>query len=231
MARRRFARSKTTPDMGWIVGAYNTGVTWNGGQYTTGSDNLFDFADVDAEALTGRIEADKSDWFVKRVILDWCSAYATTETGPTDVARRWQFGIGIAFNNNIDDITANDYGIMSPEFYNLHSRLFRTFETSVYAGGLLPYAQEDATSNIGLATVNLADAANLPAGYSTTAPFWGPSGGHADFEVSNAGLRNNQSCHIAIALCDGPSAGFDWKEQETLYVRFTYRVLMQKRRV
>jgi len=66
-------------------------------------------------------------------------------------------------------------------------------------------------------------------GWSTTAPFWGDARVHDDFEVSNAGLRNNQACCIHISLDPGPGS-FDWNIDDQLFVQFQYRVLMQKRR-
>lgn len=224
MARRRFNKSKTAPDMGWVVGEFaTTTIEAVGGGNEAGVVALFDFADIDADALTGRIEQDKSDWFVKRVILDVYAAVSFEDTTPTDVARLWALGLGVVGNADADEIASNNYGVYSPEATNLYARTFRTYSRPVYAGGLIGY-----TGDFNIATENVTTGGPV-GGYSTTAPFWGDARVHDDFEVSNAGLRNNQSVIAHVSLLNGP-ASFDWDVGDALYVSGQYRVLMQKRR-
>lgn len=222
MARRKFHRSKFQPDRGWLIGFNNmTMVKGDGVSNTWGL--VFDFADIDAEALTGRIEQDKSDWFVKRVLLEAYAAFSTSETTPTDVARIWQFGMGIMNNDSVVEFDNDPLRVYSGETFNLMARTFRTWSRPVYAGGLIGY-----TGDFNIATENVTTGGPT-GGYSTTAPFWGESSIKDDFEVTSAGLRNNQSCVFLVSDSEGP-ASFDWDEGDVLYVTVNYRVLLQKRR-
>jgi len=209
--------------MGWVVGQGTFNLEANAGLDDVGVVPLFDFADVDADALTGRIEQDKSDWFVKRFIVDIYAAVSFVNTSPTDVARLWALGVGIIGNSDADVMAIEDFGVYSAEATNLYARTFRTYSRPVYAGGLIGY-----TGDQNIATENVTTGGPT-GGWSTTAPFWGPSSIRDDFEVSNAGLRNNQSCCLQVGLTPGP-ASFDWDDGDILYLAYFYRVLMQKRR-
>lgn len=224
MARRRFQRSKHSPDRGWVVGTFTTSTGLiDPNANINGSVTLFDFADIDAEALTGRIEQDKSDWFVKRVILDVYGAVSFDGVTPTDTARVYELGVGVMGNADVEEFGSQAWRVMSSEVYNLWARTFRTYTRPVYAGGLIGY-----TGDFNIATENVTSGGPV-GGYSTTAPFWGPSSISDDFEVSNAGLRNNQSCVVLFSVGQAP-ASFIWDEGDNLYVAGTYRVLLQKRR-
>lgn len=223
MARRRFMRSKTSPDRGWVVGFNNMQVEpAPGGSPGLAIATLFDFADIDADALTGRIEQDKSDWFIKRVIFEAFAAASFANVTPTDVARIYQLGLGTIPNENATAADVDGGYVISSENYNLWSRLFRTWSRPVYAGALIGY-----TGDFNVATENVT--VGGPSSYGVTAPFWGPSAIYEDFEVSNAGLRNNQSCVWMLTGSEGP-ASFDWDDNDQLYLTINYRVLLQKRR-
>lgn len=224
---RRYIKSRTTPDMGWVVGTTRIDVLHqnSSADYETSGVFLFDFADVDPEALTGRIEADKSDWFIKRCVIDWAAAVGFANVTPTDVARRFQFGLGTMGIDSVEEVVSNDFPVIGPEVYNVSARTFRTYVGSVYAGCVIPLgvdADEDNVVMVGTtATSN---------GWGVTAPFWGPAGGHDDFEVSNAGLRNNQGMYWLVSTMPGPAPSYDWDTSDVLYMSLTYRVLLQKRR-
>jgi len=211
--------------MGWVVGDVQASQTaaLDGNIRLAEVVSLFDFADVDAEALTGRIEQDKSDWFVKRAIIDVYAAVSFANTEPTDVARLWQMGLGVIPNANAEEINTEQYEVYSPEATNLYARTFRTYSRPVYAGGLIGY-----TGDQNIATENVTTGGPT-GGWSTTAPFWGPSMVRDDFEVSNAGLRNNQAVSLHFSMDQGP-ASFDWDVGDVLYIACAYRFLMQKRR-
>jgi len=227
MARRRFHRSKTSPDMGWIVDTvrYSFPAVDVGGSEGAGGAivrTLFDFADVDAEALTGRIEQDKSDWFVKRFIVDCFAAVSFENATPTDTARLWALGLGVIPDNNATDIDSNHLSVYGPEATNLYARTFRTYVRPVYAAALIPYTAEFAVAVPGSSGGN-------PESYGVTSTPWGPSMVRDDFEVSNAGLRNNQAVSLHVSLEPGP-AGFTWDIGDQLYISMAYRALLQKRR-
>jgi len=216
MAKRKFYRSRFNPDRGWIVGFNNLQFS---PEAFTGVGTLFDFSDVDAESLTGRIEQDKSDWFIKRVVMEAYAAVSFTNATATDIARVYQLGVGVIPNANADEAQANQQRVLTGEMYNLWARLFRTWSKPVYAGGVLPYSEN-----------NILASEPFPVNsYGVTAPFWGPSGWEADFDVSNAGLRNNQSVIFYASSSEGP-ASYDWDPGDVLYLTINWRVLVQKRR-
>lgn len=211
--------------MGWIVGSQGGTVTESS---TPGNEvnitPIFDFVDVDADAITGRIEQDKSDWFVKRVIFDIYAAvsFSADPQSPTDTARLWSCALGVAGNEDANAIASNNYGVYSSEATNLFARTFRTYTRPVYASALLPYS--------GSFALAVTDAPPATIGsFGVTSTPWGPAMIRDDFEVSNAGLRNNQSVILQVGLEPGP-ASFDWDIDDILYWQMTYRILMQKRR-
>lgn len=222
--RRRFMRSKTSPDRGWVVGFNNMQFEPNDGGPALQIGTLFDFADIDADALTGRIEQDKSDWFIKRVIFEAVAAFGTNGLTITDTARLWQLGLGTMSNDNANAASADGGYVISADNYNLWSRLFRSWSRPVYTGGLIGY-----TGDQNIATENVTTGGPT-GGWSVTAPFWGHASIYEDFEVSNAGLRNNQSCIWMLSGSEGPG-GYDWDPDDILYVTMNYRVLLQKRRM
>lgn len=223
MARRRFQRSRFSPDRGWVVGQTRQSLA-----QTTGSGNdtaawyeIFDFTDIDADALTGAIQQDKSDWFVRRCILDVFTSVSFANATANDTARLYQIGMGIMPDADSVNIPNTDPQVLSPAGYNNWARLFQTWVKPVYGAAVIPQVA---------ASGALATAVASPTAYSVTAPFWGPSGWHADFEVSNAGLRNEQSCGFHVSLTDGSSFNYDWDNGDALFININYRVLLQKRR-
>lgn len=220
---RRFHRSKTSPDRGWVVGTFTalTGLIEANGNRNEAV-TLFDFADIDAEALTGRIEQDKSDWFIKRVIIDCYASVSFDGVSPTDTARVYEVGIGVMPNANVEEFLDTNLRVMTGETFNLWARTFRTYTRPVYAGALIPYTEQFAVAVPGSSGGN-------PASYGVTAPFWGPANIQDDFDVSNAGLRNNQSCVLLFSVGQA-TAGYIWDEGDNLYLAGTYRILLQKRR-
>lgn len=222
MARRKFQRSRFSPDRGWIVGQSRQSLAQAGG---AGTDTamwieVFDFTDVDPDALVGTITQDKSDWFVRRCILDvFCSVSFANATA-NDTARLYQLGMGIMPDADSLNIPNQDPQVLSPIGYNNWARLFQTWVKPVYGAAVIPYtAGGDVSTEVG-----------TPTAHSVTAPFWGPSGWHADFEVSNAGLRNEQSCGFHLSLTDGSSFNYDWDQGDVLFICLNYRILLQKRR-
>lgn len=233
--KRRFFRKTTSPDMGWIVGtAGPTNMNYPAGDPDANSAliSLFDFADIDPEALTGRIEQDKSDWFIKRVILHIKAVAVCDGLATYDNTRFFEWGCGVMGNANADEVTTANYPVWSPETYNLWARQFQTGVMPAYMPAVVPYGVGNPANELGIATTDAASTtANTPAGWLMPAPFWGPAMQTYDFTVSNAGLRNNQGFFVMYAqVQDGPSNGFNWDEGDQLLVNTHYQVLLQKRR-
>jgi len=235
MARRRFHRS--APDRGWIVGQMGPTamVPTNGADDSTRFFTLFDFADIDPESL-GRIDADKSDWFIKRVILDIGFRARLDGLNESDVVRFVQWGMGtIGVENGTELEGANSgagFPVIGAEAYNLWSRLFQTGVMPAYHLPVIPYAIGNPSNEFGVAIVqvseNDASGGGDPAGWTLTATPYGSALQHFDFTVSNAGLRNNQVCGLAFTLTRGPLIA--WEDGDACDVTVFYRVLMQKRR-
>jgi len=218
--------------MGWIVGASGpTSLFFPSGDpdSNTAVLNLFDFADIDPEALTGRIEQDKSDWFIKRVILH-IKALATCDgLSSYDNTRFFEWAVGTMGVENANSLTADNYPVWSPETYNLWARLCQTGVMPAYQPAVVPYYLEEVSNTTRIGVASGASATSL--GYLMPAPFWGPAMQTFDFTVSNAGLRNNQGFYLVYSqVNEGPATQFNWDEGDLLSVNTHYQVLMQKRR-
>jgi len=220
--------------MGWVVGTSGPStITFPGGNPQDNSVviQLFDFADVDPEALTGRIEQDKSDWFIKRVILNICAFAYCEGLGSQDNVRFYEWGIGTMGVENANKVTSENYAVWSPETYNLWARQFQTGVAPAYLPATLPFAQDvGEPAYDGFRVAVDSQSSSVPAGYGAMAPFWGPALHTHDFTVSNAGLRNNQGVYLMYNQCEGPALGVNWEEDDQLLVWTKYQVLLQKRR-
>jgi len=231
VSRRRFARSR--PDMGWIVGKGGYSFQTDDGNPVTILDFLFDFADIDPEAVTGKIEADKSDWFIKRVILDLYAVAVLDGFDENDSKRFFSIGLSTCGIANGVTITDNDLSVFSPEWYNLQARILQTDVCVAYHTSQIPLAMANPSNNFAVATTLMNQSADAdPVGWVDQAPFLGTSERHYDLQVSSAGLRNNQGMAITIAT-ESPSfnsMGMAWQPADRLTVQLFYRILMQKRR-
>lgn len=234
MARRRFARSK--PDMGWIVGQNSYSMLNEGGNPRTILDFIFDFSDIDPDAVAGRIEADKSDWFIKRVIIDVYAQAQLAGLAQEDAQRFLTLGLSTIPIENGNKVVDDDYTIFGPEWFNLQARILHTDSMVIYHPSQLPYAVGNPSNNYGIATVDMgpieADGGGTPAGWVQTAPFLGEAKQHWDLSVSNAGLRNNQGFAFSASMVS-PSFnnwGMGWADGDRALIQLFYRVLMQKRR-
>jgi len=230
MARRRWASKRSSPDMGWVVGASSVGLSFPAGDpdQDTAVVQLFDFADIDPEALTGRIEADKSDWFIKRAILNIVGGCQLDGLGSGDWFRMCSWGLTVADTLLAESMAVGQNAIFGPEWYNQQARILQTGLLPVYMPGVIPYAAREGTGDI---TINVTSASGSEeAGWLGTAPFWGPAHQQHDISVSNAGLRNNQACCFYVSTVSTPIAGYQWQAGDVLNVRCFYQVLLQKRR-
>lgn len=234
MRRRKFYGNRAKPDMGWVVG--HTQVNFNrdggAGDQNTQVIELFDFADVDPEALTGRIEADKSDWFIKRMILNLYAVAQLDGLNQSDTMRLCSWGCATMGAADATDTGTGDLAVFGPEWYNRCARILQTGTLPVYHPGFLPYGVGNPSNNIGVLNVNgdeiPANGGAEPVGWGPLAPYWGPSHAVIDVPVSSAGLRNNQVVAFVVSTMDFP--GWSWQEGDNLRVKVGYQFLMQKRK-
>lgn len=230
---RRFHGNRPKPDMGWIVG--HTQLNFNrdaSGDQNTNVVDLFDFADIDPEATTGRIEADKSDWFIKRAILQIFAVASLDGLQQSDTMRLFAWGCSVVGNQDATVVGSSDLQVFGPEWYNVQARILQTGMLPVYHPGFLPYGQGNPSNNQGVLTVEgseiPANGGSDPVGWGPLAPWWGPSHQVVDVPVSNAGLRNNQSCAFTASTVDFP--GWSWVDGDNLRIKIGYQFLMQKRK-
>lgn len=228
MARkRRFHR--TAPDRGWIVGNFTGSLSMSDTQpVTTGVYNLFDFADIDPEALTGRIEQDKSDWFVKRVILNvWVSAQID-DISEAGIFRLAEWACGTIGNENALRLDTENIPLFGPEAYNLWARQFQSGVLPAYHPGITPLTVSNPSNTFAINADR--NDTNQEAGWMVNSAFWGPAQKEYDFTVSNAGLRNNQTCVFALSIRDDMPVIYGWDPADVLRFGVYYQVLVQKRR-
>lgn len=223
MARRRRRRwRKVKPDMGWLIDTSVLQVNASnlGGGEAAGIAGtvVLSFDDIDSdEAL---ITQDKSDWFIKRVIVD---AYPTLFRGSSATSpptRLWEMGIGTMDASEFTEFVVGD-SVIDATTYERWRRLFKTYTRPVYATATYTIdANGDlVTQDGGTATENVV----------VDSPY-GPSCVQDDFTVSNAGLVQNSNMYIVCSTSDIISGSYHWIVGEQLYVGLTTRVLLQKRR-
>lgn len=217
---RRFRRKPFSPDRGWIVDGFKSSASNDGNAIMPVAINLFQFSDINSEALSGAIAQDKSDWFLKRLIVDVTLSFGSVGGTVTDTARLVEFGVAILNDENTNEIVGNRYRPISDEYYDLCARTLQTWEMPCYLFGSIPYDGDV----LGVANPSTAS------DYSISAPFWGPARMTLDIDVSNAGLRPNQSCEMFICQVPGPGS-FNWDASDTLNYNVMYKALLQKRRV
>lgn len=204
--------------MGWFVGGDELQFTVDGSSPGLGSNvqAMFGFADIDSDDAL--ITQDKSDWFIKRVILD---AYPvlTRADEISAPARIYSFAVGtIPPPGNATVVPGSD--IFTATAFDFWRRLFRSYSRPVYATTLVGTADNDTSVVTSAGPATSKTVADSP---------WGPSSIHDDFEVSNAGLVHNTSLVCAASVALGPSV-YTWDENDILSVFVQWRVLLQKRR-
>lgn len=218
MARRKRYFRRTQPDRGWFVSSNDLTFTVGGSFSVVNVVNVFDFEDITADDL---VTQDKSDWFIKRVIVD---AYPVVgrQTATSAPARIWGLGLGtlqddVALSWDLSVLTTDQ--IFSADSMDRWRRTFRLYNKPVYA------TWNPATVSGQLAVDEAAATNQL---YTADSP-WGDSAVHDDFEVSNAGLVPDSGMYAVIGTAPGPS-NYDWASGDTLTVQCYTRTLLQKRR-
>lgn len=204
--------------MGWFVGSDEIQFTVDDSSPGLGSNwqQMFGFADIDSDDAL--IAQDKSDWFIKRVLLD---AYPvlTRADEISAPARIYSLAIGtIPVPSSSGAIPGSD--IFTSTAYDYWRRLFRSYSRPVYATTLVGLADNDTSVVTSAGPATSKTVADSP---------WGPSSVHDDFEVSNAGLVHNSGLIVAASTALGPSV-YTWDENDILTVFVQWRVLLQKRR-
>lgn len=226
MGRRRKRKGyfrRVKPDMGWWVSNETLQATKPASGVGLDMSTVFDFDDINNDNVL--ITQDKSDWFIKRVIID---AFPVLErdaqnNGP---ARLFEFGIGTMEGARAGALITTPQAVLSPFFYEEWRRLFKSYAKPVYAtwepivdpANLLLGTDEAPLS--GAPIINTADSP------------WGLSAIHEDFTVSNAGLVSDSALYLAVSTSPlSPTSRYGWNTGDSVHVAANVRVLLQKRRV
>jgi len=231
-------RSRTSPDRGWWVGhefpsvEIPSGATGGAVDLTT----VLTHDDITAEEV---VSQDKSDWFVKRVIIE---AYPTLYVSETDkylessVARLWSLAIGVMDSEEAASWVVNGSSpgdiIQSPNGFERWARLFRSYNRPVYRTGVLKIIRPDAPPYTYDHRLRVETAAASSAAQDDVRIFgepYGPAHVQDDFEVSNAGIRDRQALYVAVGPNLGPNPYF-WTGGNRLEVAVNLRILLQQRR-
>jgi len=215
--------------MGWVVGRADVQLNTGGGNPSTNVDFLFDFADIDPEATTGRIEADKSDWFIKRVLMDLYTTAQLDGFDQNDNVRVITWALSTIAVDAANNVNTNDLPVFGPEWYNLQSRIIQTGTVPAYHWGMIPLVIANPSNQFAVGVQPAGPVGDAdPVGWANQTPWFGPAFRQLDIEVSNAGLRNNHGFALTCATTN--LIGSAWQDGDEAYVTALYRVLLQKRR-
>jgi len=224
MAKRRKARGffrRSSPDRGWYINEFTLSVTAQAGTSssvaTLVSSPLFDFFDVNNDNTL--ITQDKSDWFIKRMIV---SVYPTLSranlTSPT--ARLWQCGFCTMSDSVAGDLVTGVAPVISATVYDGCKRMFRSYTRPVYATAVqsITSGNLQVTATTGSVALQTLDSP------------WGGSYIDDDFEVSNASLFETDSVNFLLSTTLVGPGSYDWAVSDQVAVAVFTKTLLQKRR-
>lgn len=223
MARRRRRRGsfrRHKPDMGWWIGhdiLSFSGVDASGEVVGNNLNQVFRFNDIDSDQAL--IAKDKSDWFVKRVIVDAYPVMARVNE-LTFPGRLWEFAIGTMDDSKATLLDAAHGSVFDSVTYDNWRRVFRTYSRPVYSTAYNGYTGGPAQVVDGTGPATQLHTVDSP---------WGPSNVRDDFDVSNAGLVPQTGLYVMSSLST-MNGTIEWEVGDTLTVYCTTRVLLQKRR-
>lgn len=226
MARRKrsFARSRTSPDMGWFL---SSGVLINAWEAVApgvgfGSDPILTFDDI--EELSSSMTKDKSDWFIKRVLVDIYVNIAARGAENSAASRMVDIALFTAPELQVETWNLDPSEIHQPAFWDITRRMIRTYNRPAYD----PFEPMiDETNGGRVAVTSASGTAPADRRFDAGWGYWGPNYVHDDFTVSNAGLVPESSFFIAMSNASvGP--GYFPGDQVAAY--WSTRVLLQKRR-
>lgn len=221
MARKRGFFKRTAPDRGWYVGDFQFSVTASATPTTAATLNgtaLFDFFDINADNTL--ITQEKSDWFIKRVLVDVFPSLSRNSATSLP-ARLWEFGLMTMDDSVFGDLITGIAPVISATVFDGARRTLRTYTKPVYATWepRMTAAPGQRVDTAGAVTERMV--ADSP---------WGTAHVSDDFEVSNASLVETSSLYaMASTVLQGPGS-YDWAASDVLNLAGNFRVLLQKRR-
>lgn len=216
--RRRGRFRRQSPDMGWWTSQEEMSFTHTTGEALDFA-TVFEFNDIDADDAL--ITQDKSDWFIKRVILDLYPVVGRPSAPTSGPARIYECALGTMDLAKAANLVSSPQEVLSADFYEQWRRLFKTYTRPVYStweptlDGSILQVDTTPTNN----EINVADSP------------WGAASIHDDFSVSNAGLVHDTAMFVVVSTTDtAPSTRFEWAAGDTFSASAYIRVLLQKRR-
>lgn len=220
--RRGFFR-KTAPDRGWWIAEGVATVTHPtpATDAAYNSQPILDFFDINADNVL--ITQDKSDWFIKRVLVELYPTLsrASATSAP---ARLYQMGLLTMMDADNTDLEGGVAPVLSAVTFDAARRVLRTYSRPVYA----TWQPQLITGASGALRT---DAAAAIAGNAVAGEPWGEAHIRDDFEVSNASLVEGSTLYIACSTQGAGPGTYDWAVGDQLLYWWNARVLLQKRRV
>lgn len=218
-ARRRGFFRRIKPDMGWYVVTVTTQA-----EAPTPIDDytlpaaIFTFNDIDSDPPT--VSKDKSDWFVRRVLvdgfMDWVGQSANTRQ-----AAFAQFACCTADEREAINIEQANVAPISTTVYESVARVLHTEARLVYRS--LPYVHDISPVQDALVVTTAGSADRF--GWKDQ-----PRGNEFHYDLkTNFSLRESQ----AFYWLSGWDAGlgiYPWAADDTLSTASVWRFLLQKRR-
>lgn len=203
--------------MAWAVGAVQ--VNLESGTTDGATTLMIDYVELDSDPVPA-VSKDKSDWFLKRMIIDGFPTFGGATNTPTSTARLWSWAVATMSYDAAQHVQDDELPVMDPSTWDIYRRLLQSGVNPVYATWTPALTSDDLHTVSGVAT---------PGDFAVVDHPWGLARVHADFSISNAGLVDESGVYIHCSLEAGPGS-YDWVAGETLSTRWIYRALLQKRR-
>lgn len=227
MARRRGRFRRVKPDMGWFVSPFRGSYVWDGTAGTrTNMIELMAFAEIDGDG--GIIAKDKSDWFIKRILLDGMFMLnPATFNGVNDAMKMVPWMLGTWGAADAIDMATNGHSVAEPDGFDSARRVIRTGYTPTYLPhGVLVEGAIGADFN----AQRVKDTSLSSTSYRAAAPYFGVQRIEMDITVSNAGLVPDSSLYLATTTDAAIGAGaYGWETGDGYNYYLGLRVLLQKR--
>lgn len=220
MARRRtrWRRNRQSPDMGWFISEDEVFLNPDGVSKSDAILELFRFDDIDSDQAG--IGKQKSDWFIKRVIVDVYSHFNAGGTwGQFAGCGFLAYSMGTMTGEEVDSVNIGLGDQMSADGYDQWSRLFRTWTRPTYRPSHFPVESTGA----------LSAKPSGPQDYRASALWFGESYIRDDFQVSNAGLRPEDIVVMWVSTLD-TFAARPYLDGDQVAIKMYARTLLQKRR-
>lgn len=213
--------------MGWYISPYAFSMV-NGGVAATLPVELIAFPEIDGDE--GIIAQDKSNWFIKRLIVAAHFGFVPDGAqGFFSTHRTFSWMFATAKASDAAEVASAGTMVNEPDGWDAMRRVIRTGKSPAY-NMYKPRIEFQAGSTQSALSTEAAGSLSVPQ-WRSNDNLWGPSMFEFDLEVSNAGLVPDSSLYFFVSQTDqaGPVGNF-WEDGDRLDGQMDIRVLLQKRR-